>query len=105
MRVFRHDSDWHDWHGGSGEKDVKSTVSVLNEIGVGGLSLDVATDNEAHEPDADVSERVQLSRLPLEEHFRESSTGQCGDHERGVCSPIGWLWKHHELFLLGPWVL
>ena len=39
------------------------------------------------EPDAEVSERVQLSRLPLEEHFRESSTGQrcgtcCGDHER-----------------------
>ena len=27
--------------GGDREKDVKSTVSVLNEIGVGGLSLEV----------------------------------------------------------------
>ena len=34
--------------GGDREKDVKSTVSVLNEIGVGGLSLEVATDNEAY---------------------------------------------------------
>ena len=73
----------------SREKDVKSTVSVLNEIGVGGLSLEVATDNEAY-----LLNLMQLSRLPLEEHFRESSTGQrcrtcCGDHER----LIGWLWK------------
>ena len=34
--------------GGDREMDVKSTVSVLNEIGVGGLSLEVATDNEAY---------------------------------------------------------
>ena len=34
--------------GGDRERDVKSTVSVLNEIGVGGLSLEVATDNEAY---------------------------------------------------------
>ena len=67
----------------------KSTVSVLNEIGVGGLSLEVATDNEAYL--LNLMQRSlresNLSRLPLEEHFRESSIGQgcrtcCGDHER-----------------------
>ena len=33
--------------GGDRERDVQSTASVLNEIGVGGLSVEVATDNEA----------------------------------------------------------
>ena len=33
--------------GGDKERDVQSTASVLNEIGVGGLSVEVATDNEA----------------------------------------------------------
>ena len=32
--------------GGDRDLDVKSTASVLNEIGVGGLSVEVATDNE-----------------------------------------------------------
>lgn len=34
--------------GGDREKDVRSTISVLNEIGVGGLNLKVATDNEPY---------------------------------------------------------
>ena len=33
--------------GGDKERDVQSTAAVLNEIGVGGLSAEVATDNEA----------------------------------------------------------
>ena len=33
--------------GGDKERDVQSTAPVLNEIGVGGLSVEVATDNEA----------------------------------------------------------
>ena len=33
--------------GGDKERDVQSTAAVLNEIGVGGLSVEVATDNEA----------------------------------------------------------
>ena len=33
--------------GGDRERDVQSTAAVLNEIGVGGLSVEVATDNEA----------------------------------------------------------
>ena len=33
--------------GGDRERDVQATASVLNEIGVGGLSVEVATDNEA----------------------------------------------------------
>ena len=33
--------------GGDKERDVQSTAAVLNEIGVGGLSVGVATDNEA----------------------------------------------------------
>ena len=33
--------------GGDRERDVQSTASVLNEIGVGGLLVEVATDNEA----------------------------------------------------------
>ena len=33
--------------GGDKERDVQSTATVLNEIGVGGLSVEVATDNEA----------------------------------------------------------
>ena len=32
---------------GDKERDVQSTAAVLNEIGVGGLSVEVATDNEA----------------------------------------------------------
>ena len=43
-------SHWDGWHGGCGgdkERDVQSTAAVLNEIGVGGLSVEVATDNEA----------------------------------------------------------
>ena len=53
--------------GGDREKDVKSTVSVLNEIGVGGLSLEVATDNEAY-----------LLNLMQRSGCRTC----CGDHER-----------------------
>ena len=74
--------------GGDREKDVKSTVSVLNEIGVGGLSLEVATDNEAY--------LLNLMQRSLREsncrgfHWRnisENRPGQgcrtcCGDHER-----------------------
>ena len=33
--------------GGDKERDVQSTASLLNEIGIGGLSVEVATDNEA----------------------------------------------------------
>ena len=33
--------------GGDKERDMQSTAAVLNEIGVGGLSVEVATDNEA----------------------------------------------------------
>ena len=33
--------------GGDRERDVQSTAAVLNEIDVGGLSVEVATDNEA----------------------------------------------------------
>ena len=33
--------------GGDKERDMQSTGAVLNEIGVGGLSVEVATDNEA----------------------------------------------------------
>ena len=32
---------------GDKKRDVQSTAAVLNEIGVGGLSVEVATDNEA----------------------------------------------------------
>ena len=33
---------------GNKENDVKSVASVLNEIGVGGLNIEVATDNERY---------------------------------------------------------
>ena len=33
--------------GGDKERDVQSTAAVLNEIGVGGLSVEVGTGNEA----------------------------------------------------------
>ena len=33
---------------GDRENDVKSVASVLNEIGVGGLNIEVATDNERY---------------------------------------------------------
>ena len=33
---------------GDRENDVKSVASVLNEIGVGGLNIEVATDNEPY---------------------------------------------------------
>ena len=33
--------------GGDRKRDVQSSASVLNEISVGGLSVEVATDNEA----------------------------------------------------------
>ena len=41
-------SHWDGWHGvcGGDERDVQSTAAVLNEIGVGGLSVEVATDND-----------------------------------------------------------
>ena len=32
---------------GNRENDVKSVASVLNEIGVGGLNIEIATDNES----------------------------------------------------------
>ena len=42
-----HGDGWHGVCGGDKERDVQSTASLLNEIGVGGLSVEVATDNEA----------------------------------------------------------
>ena len=33
---------------GNRESDIKSIASVLNEIGVGGLNIEVATDNEGY---------------------------------------------------------
>ena len=33
---------------GNHDSDIKSIASVLNEIGVGGLNIEVATDNEGH---------------------------------------------------------
>ena len=33
---------------GNRENDVRSVASVLNEIGVGGLNIEVATDNEPY---------------------------------------------------------
>ena len=33
---------------GDRENDVKSVASLLNEIGVGGLNIEVATDNEPY---------------------------------------------------------
>ena len=33
---------------GNRENDVKSVASVLNEIGVGGLNIEIATDNEPY---------------------------------------------------------
>ena len=57
--------------GGDRERDVQATASVLNEIGVGGLSVEVATDNEAALK-SQVEKRPcsELSKgLPLEKHL------------------------------------
>ena len=55
---------------GSRDSDIKSIASVLNEIGVGGLNIEVATDNEGYLKDlmAKGLTKVQHEILPLEEH-------------------------------------
>ena len=55
---------------GDRENDIKSVASVLNEIGVGGLNIDVATDNEGYLKDlvAEGLARSNMRSFPLEEH-------------------------------------
>ena len=57
---------------GSRDSDIKSIASVLNEIGVGGLNIEVATDNEGYLKDlmakGQGTDQVQHEILPLEEH-------------------------------------
>ena len=55
---------------GSRDSDIKSIASVLNEIGVGGLNIEVATDNEGYLKDlmAKGLTKSNMRFLSLEEH-------------------------------------
>ena len=55
---------------GDRENDIKSVASVLNEIGVGGLNIEVATDNEGYLKDlvAKGLARSNMKINSLEEH-------------------------------------
>ena len=48
---------------GDRDNDIKSVASVLNEIGVGGLSIEVATDNERYLVKTASSLTSRLSRI------------------------------------------
>ena len=71
--------------GGDREADVKSTVSVLNEIGVGGLSLEVATDNEPYL--TNLMHRALRESICRSFHWRNISENrpQAKGIERAVC--------------------
>ena len=51
---------------GDRENDIKA--SVLNEIGVGGLTIEVATDNERYLAGFQGTGKVKCQSIPLEEH-------------------------------------
>ena len=70
---------------GDRENDIKSTASVLNEIGVGGLSIEVATDNENYLVDL-VSKGLAKSNA-RSFHWRNISEyrPQAKGIERAVC--------------------
>ena len=54
---------------GNRENDIKSIASVLNEIGVGGLNIEVATDNEGYLKDLMAKGLTKSNmRSFLEEH-------------------------------------
>ena len=65
---------------GNKENDVKSVASVLNEIGVGGLNIEVATDNERYLIDLMskglAKSNARASSIPLAEHFRVPTSGK-----------------------------
>ena len=66
--------------GGDREKDIKSVVSVLNEIGVGGLNLEVATDNEQYL--VNLMERSLQASACRGFHWRNIS--ECRPQAKGV---------------------
>ena len=70
---------------GDRENDIKSTASVLNEIGVGGLNIEVATDNENYLVDL-VSKGLAKSNA-RSYHWRNISEyrPQAKGIERAVC--------------------
>ena len=57
--------------------DVKSVASVLNEIGVGGLNIEIATDNEPYLMDL-VAKGLsfQCTSLSLAEHLGVPTSGE-----------------------------
>ena len=63
---------------GNKDNDVKSVASVLNEIGVGGLNIEVATDNERYLIDlmSKGLAKIQCTSIPLAEHFRVPTSGK-----------------------------
>ena len=70
---------------GDRENDIKSVASVLNEIGVGGLNIEVATDNERYLRDL-VAKGLARSNM-RSFHWRNTSEyrPQAKGIERAVC--------------------
>ena len=64
---------------GNRENDVKSVASVLNEIGVGGLNIEIATDNEPYLMDLmakGLHKSNKCTSLSLAEHLGVPTSGE-----------------------------